>query len=133
MKKPLIVLSYSWLLYNHKDFTDEELDTAIYGVGAAMAYIQDDENSDARFARKEEQGDPQARVKPFIQKAVAEGRFARIRSKDDFNQFFGRFDIPPLSEDVDYRFGYVNRGDVSAHLEDLGYKVAGSCARRQKH
>ena len=33
MKKTLIVLSYSWLLYNHKDFTDEELDTAIFGQG----------------------------------------------------------------------------------------------------
>lgn len=37
--KPIIVLSYSWLLHNHKDYTDEELDTAIYGVGTALVHI----------------------------------------------------------------------------------------------
>lgn len=132
MKKPLIVLSYSWLRYNHKDFTDEELDTAIYGVGAALVHIQDDENCDARFSRSESRGNPQARVRPFIQKAVAEGRFARVLSKEDFNVFFARFDIPPLGEDVDDQFGCVYRGDMSSHLEDLGYKVAGGCARRDR-
>jgi hypothetical protein len=43
---------------------------------------------------------PHARVKPFIMRAAAEGRFARVVTKEDFNKFFGRFDIPPLGEDV---------------------------------
>lgn len=47
MSKPLIVLSYSWLLYNHKSFTDKDLGTALYGTGAALVHIQNDENSDA--------------------------------------------------------------------------------------
>ena len=132
MSKPLIVLSYSWLLYNHKDYTDEELGSALYATGAGLVHIQDDENCDARFARAEDRGDQQARVRSFIQKAIAEGRFARVLSKDDFNQFFARFGIPPLGDDVTDKFGNVHRGDISSHLEDLGYKVAGGCARRVK-
>lgn len=80
MSKPLIVLSYSWLLRNHNDFTDEELGSALYATGAGLVHIQNDENFDARGARAHG-GNPQARVRPFIEKAIAEGRFARVRSR----------------------------------------------------
>jgi len=131
MSKPLIVLSYSWLLYNHKSFTDEDLGTALYGTGAALVHIQNDENSDAHWARARSEN-PHARVKPFIMRAAAEGRFARVLSKEDFNKFFGRFDIPPLGDDVDDTCGFVYQGDMCAHLEGLGYRVAGACAKRNE-
>lgn len=115
---PLIILSYSWLLQNHEGYSDEELATALYWLGASYdKHIQYDDNDDAKWAR-ENGKDPQARIKPFIAKAVEEGRYRRVIKIRDFNEELAKLELP-LAEGY-----YAHRPLMREHLDKLGVRYA---------
>lgn len=115
---PLIVLSYSWLLQNHEDYSEEELNTALYWLGASWYdHIQYDDNPDAWAAEKNGK-DPQARVKPFIQKAVWEGRYRHIITDNAFNEELAKLGLPGMHA------GYISRTMLRAHLDKHGVRYA---------
>lgn len=105
------------------------LASALFWTGADYErHIKNDDNFDAKYARIAEGGDPQARVKPFIAKAVAEGRWRRVVSLDEFNAACASISIPPCPDTYNGHRLMPNclyRDALCAHLEANGRRVAG--------
>lgn len=119
MTKPIVFLSYSWLLRHVKNYTDEELATGLFLTGAALEHIINDSNFDARYA--EEAGcSTQSRVKSFILKANEEGRYRRTLTADDFNAVMCKFGVQVKSNDC----GFINQSEMVEALEAKEFEVA---------